>query len=241
MTIALSLPCIGPITQVWGRNVDFYKQWGYCCGHNGIDYGIVNGTVIKSAAKGKVAYVGFEQGGYGNYIKISHESGKYFTYYAHLREALVQINQEVANQQSIAHSDNTGSSTGPHLHCWLKIPGAGPGMHDYVDPQPYLDATVELPPRDDDDHIPPRPGQEFLVAYLEGEVIIEVLNIREGAGTSYRKVGSLYRGEIIQTNALTSFCRNGLETWVRIAGGEFADMWCAAVYLQEFYLRQIYD
>ena len=66
MAIKLIVPVIGPITQLFGENPEIYKKWGYA-GHNGVDYGIPNGTPVGAAVSGTVAAVSFENGGYGNY------------------------------------------------------------------------------------------------------------------------------------------------------------------------------
>ena len=74
MAIKLMFPVGGPITQYFGENPDIYKKWGYA-GHNGVDFGIPNGTPIIAAADGTVEKVGFEDGGYGNFVKIAHTDG----------------------------------------------------------------------------------------------------------------------------------------------------------------------
>lgn len=105
MAIKLNVPVSGPITQLFGENPDFYKKFGYP-GHNGIDYGIPNGTPVKAAAAGTVALVSFENGGYGNYVKLSHMDGSkpYYTYYAHLASAAVSAGQKVTTATVIGYS-----------------------------------------------------------------------------------------------------------------------------------------
>ena len=68
MAIHLLFPVVGPITPLFGKNPQFYAKWGYA-GHNGVDFGIPNGTPVIAAADGKVDKVTFEEGGYGKYIK----------------------------------------------------------------------------------------------------------------------------------------------------------------------------
>ena len=48
MAIKLIVPVIGPLTQLFGENPEIYKKWGYA-GHNGVDYGIPNGTPVGAA------------------------------------------------------------------------------------------------------------------------------------------------------------------------------------------------
>lgn len=111
MAIQLFPPVNGPITQLFGEDPQFYKRFGFP-GHNGIDYGIPNGTSIAAAAAGTVAAISFENGGYGNYIKLGHMDGsrKYFTYYAHLSGAAVTPGQQVEAGNIIGFSDNTGAT-----------------------------------------------------------------------------------------------------------------------------------
>lgn len=53
---------------------------------------------------------------YGEYVKVSHSSGSYFTVYAHLKKRLVLSGSGVAAGQQIGVSGATGNVTGPHLH-----------------------------------------------------------------------------------------------------------------------------
>jgi murein DD-endopeptidase MepM/ murein hydrolase activator NlpD len=147
MAIKLIVPVNGPITQLFGENPAVYKKWGYA-GHNGVDYGIPNGTPVLAAAAGTVELVSFENGGYGNYVKLSHSDGtdKFSTYYAHLASAAVAAGAKVKAGAVIGYSNNTGASTGPHLHFGLKIAGKNPPYKDYVDPLPYITAGGQTSP-----------------------------------------------------------------------------------------------
>src|SRR5262245_22950964 len=110
MAIKLVFPVSGPITQLFGENPDFYKRWGYA-GHNGVDIGIPNGTPIVAAADGTVEKVGFEDNGYGNFVKMSHMDGttKYYTYYAHLQSTSVSNGQKITAGTVVGLSNNTGA------------------------------------------------------------------------------------------------------------------------------------
>ncbi len=87
-------------------------------GHNGIDLARVPlGTAVLASAKGTVilAKTGSYNGGYGNYVIISHPNGTQ-TLYAHLNSISVTRGQVVSQGQKIGGMGNTGRSTGPHLH-----------------------------------------------------------------------------------------------------------------------------
>lgn len=87
-------------------------------GHNGIDIAAPIGTPILAARGGRVTLVrggsGWN-GGYGNYIVITHENGIQ-TLYAHLNSISVSQGDMVKQGEQIGSSGNTGRSTGPHLH-----------------------------------------------------------------------------------------------------------------------------
>jgi LysM repeat protein len=87
-------------------------------GHNGIDLARVPiGTAVLSSAKGTVilAKFGGYNGGYGNYVIVSHPNGTQ-TLYAHLNSISVTRGQVVSQGQKLGGMGNTGRSTGPHLH-----------------------------------------------------------------------------------------------------------------------------
>lgn len=102
-----------PITQTFGVNKASYLKFGLQ-GHNGVDFGCTTGTQVVSAADGWIKEVGFDGGGYGNYVKIIHQG--YLTLYGHLQQAVVHVGDRVIAGQLIGLSDNTGNSSGPHLH-----------------------------------------------------------------------------------------------------------------------------
>jgi murein DD-endopeptidase MepM/ murein hydrolase activator NlpD len=93
-------------------------------GYNAVDLAASAGTVIRASAAGKViASVknGGWNGGYGNYVIISHSNGTH-TLYAHNQKNFVSVGDYVEQGQMIAKVGNTGKSTGPHVH--FEIRGA---------------------------------------------------------------------------------------------------------------------
>ncbi|MEI6811004.1 MAG: M23 family metallopeptidase [Candidatus Nomurabacteria bacterium] len=86
-------------------------------GRNGLDFGASIGTPVYSSAEGRVilAKMGGYNGGYGNYIIISHDNNIQ-TVYGHLSQINVVAGQSVSQGQIIGKVGNTGRSTGPHLH-----------------------------------------------------------------------------------------------------------------------------
>jgi len=86
-------------------------------GYNGIDIGAPYGTPIYAAAAGKVitSKSGGWNGGYGNYIVISHPNGTQ-TLYSHQSSNAVYVGQVVESGEVIGYIGSTGRSTGNHLH-----------------------------------------------------------------------------------------------------------------------------
>lgn len=88
-------------------------------GYNGIDLaGIPSGTPVYAALGGTVIVAkggGGYNGGYGNYVVISHSNGTQ-TLYAHLSSLNVSQGQTVSKGEHIGGVGNTGRSTGNHLH-----------------------------------------------------------------------------------------------------------------------------
>jgi murein DD-endopeptidase MepM/ murein hydrolase activator NlpD len=68
------------------------------------------------------------QSGYGNVIKVKHNS-QISTVYAHLSHINVRLGQAVPQGQVIGQVGMTGWSTGPHLHFEYRVGGV------YQDPQ----------------------------------------------------------------------------------------------------------
>lgn len=86
-------------------------------GHNGVDLASSLNTPILAAAGGKViiAKRGGWNGGYGNYVVISHPNGMQ-TLYAHMSSLTISVGQTVSQGDAIGYMGSTGKSTGVHLH-----------------------------------------------------------------------------------------------------------------------------
>jgi murein DD-endopeptidase MepM/ murein hydrolase activator NlpD len=87
-------------------------------GHNGVDIAASFGTPILAARDGYVSLVrggdGWN-GGYGNYVVITHENGIQ-TLYAHMSGIDVLQGQKVLRGDQVGRMGSTGESTGVHLH-----------------------------------------------------------------------------------------------------------------------------
>jgi murein DD-endopeptidase MepM/ murein hydrolase activator NlpD len=109
-------PAAGTMTSGYGW------RWGRM--HRGIDIANSVGTPVVAAADGTVISSGWNDGGYGYLVEVSHRDGS-ITRYAHNSRLLVSKGQEVAQGQPLAQMGSTGRSTGPHLHFEIVVPGSG--------------------------------------------------------------------------------------------------------------------
>lgn len=114
------LPLSGRITSDFGIRNDPFD--GKKARHEGTDIAAPKGTKIVAAAGGTVSYVGYDDDGYGKYLKITH-SDKVMTLYAHCSEILVSKGDNITAGQTIALVGSTGQSTGNHLHFEIRIDG----------------------------------------------------------------------------------------------------------------------
>lgn len=84
--------------------------------HNdGINIRVAEGTSVRAAENGVVAYAGNELKGFGNLLLIKHADG-WITAYAHNKQILVKRGQTVKRGQPVAKAGKTGSAKEPQLH-----------------------------------------------------------------------------------------------------------------------------
>ena len=86
-------------------------------GHNAIDIAAPVGTPLHAAHAGTViiSRTGGWNGGYGNFVVISHSNGSQ-TLYAHMSHTAVSAGDTVSQNQTIGYIGMTGLTTGPHVH-----------------------------------------------------------------------------------------------------------------------------
>jgi murein DD-endopeptidase MepM/ murein hydrolase activator NlpD len=91
--------------------------------HPGVDFPAASGARVEAAGRGCVSFVGYDPGGYGNLVIITHRLGV-VTMYAHLSKIGVSKGQCVVGHRKIGRVGSTGLSTGPHLHFEIRVRGA---------------------------------------------------------------------------------------------------------------------
>ena len=121
--ISFIKPTSGTISSRYG------SRWGRT--HKGLDIAASTGTPIKAAASGTVTAAGWNNGGYGNLIVISHGNGVQ-TYYGHCSSISVKVGQTVSAGDVIGKVGSTGRSTGPHLHFEIRVNGTAYNPLNYV-------------------------------------------------------------------------------------------------------------
>ena len=109
---ALLWPVKGEVVSGFGPKVGGLKN-------DGINIAAAEGTPVKAAAPGTVAYAGDELKGFGNLILIRHEDG-WVTAYAHLASMVVKKGDAVRAGQHIGAVGQTGSIDSPQLHFELR-------------------------------------------------------------------------------------------------------------------------
>ena len=137
---AIAVPSEKPVktaafTSGYGVRSDPFR--GAAAMHAGIDLAGPLGTPIYATADGVVSDAGYNNGGYGNLVKIDHGRG-IETRYGHMSAILVSPGQRVVRGQQIGRMGSTGRSTGSHLHYEVRIDGRA------VNPIPFMKSTDYL-------------------------------------------------------------------------------------------------
>lgn len=102
--------------------------------NDGINVAVPEGTPVKAAEDGVVAYSGNELKGYGNLILVRHSNG-YVTAYAHASELMVKRGDTIKRGQVIAKSGQTGEVGSPQLHFEIRKGSSA------VDPLQFLNGA----------------------------------------------------------------------------------------------------
>jgi hypothetical protein len=92
--------------------------------HSGIDFGMAEGTTLRSITKGTVRLADYGNQNAGKTVLIDSPDG--YTYiYGHCHDFVAKNGQYVHSGDIIAHSGNTGHSTSSHLHFGMKDTATG--------------------------------------------------------------------------------------------------------------------
>jgi murein DD-endopeptidase MepM/ murein hydrolase activator NlpD len=116
---------------VRGRVISGYGAKANGQQNDGINLAVPEGTEVKAAENGVVAYAGNELKGYGNLVLLRHSDG-WMTAYAHNSQLMVKRGDTVRRGQTIARAGQTGGVSSPQVHFEVRK-GSTP-----VDPTQYL-------------------------------------------------------------------------------------------------------
>lgn len=124
------IPGYRNVTSNFGyRMHPIYHTWKL---HSGIDVGAPTGAKFVAADDGTVLIASYGyNGGYGNYVVISHGNG-ITTRYAHGTTILVSAGQRVTKGTPVLTVGSTGASTGPHAHFEVRVNGTAVNPLNYL-------------------------------------------------------------------------------------------------------------
>jgi murein DD-endopeptidase MepM/ murein hydrolase activator NlpD len=91
--------------------------------HSGVDFTASWGTPVRAGRAGRVAFAGWDAGGYGYLVTLRHGNGVR-TMYAHLSRILVRRGQWIAAGAGLGRVGASGHAFGPHLHFEVRVRGA---------------------------------------------------------------------------------------------------------------------
>src|SRR5436190_9451964 len=126
--LALRWPAKGRVISEYGSKPNGLRN-------EGINISVPEGTSIRAAEGGVVAYAGNELKGYGNLVLIRHEGG-WVTAYAHNKELFVKRGDAVKRVDVIAKAGQTGSVTRPQVHFEVRKGATA------VDPMRFLNSAT---------------------------------------------------------------------------------------------------
>src|SRR5262245_61653768 len=101
----------GPVRFLRPVPVRIGDGFGFVGGrrHTGIDFPEPMGTTVRAAGRGRVAFAGWNSGGYGFLVVVRHRLG-WESWYAHLSRITVSIGQAVSGGTPIGSVGSTGRS-----------------------------------------------------------------------------------------------------------------------------------
>jgi len=104
-----------------------YKEFAWS--HPGIDIVVPEWTPVRNIAAWVVVDIGYQWGGFWNYVLIKHnnvllpngEKGNIYSLYAHLLKNVAQIGKKVKKSELIWYVGQSWTATTPHLHFQIDV------------------------------------------------------------------------------------------------------------------------
>ena len=103
-------------TCEYGRKGNLWKS-GY---HGGTDLVGLDSDKVYSICNGTVERAGYDNGGFGNYVRIKEDGTENRIYLAHLSKIYVKVGQRVTYTTVVGLMGDTGNATGKHTHVEIR-------------------------------------------------------------------------------------------------------------------------
>ena len=103
-------------TCEYGRKGNLWKS-GY---HGGTDLVGLDSEKVYSVCNGVVERAGYDNGGFGNYVRIKEDNSENRIYLAHLSKIYVKVGQRVTYTTVVGLMGDTGNATGKHTHVEIR-------------------------------------------------------------------------------------------------------------------------
>jgi len=181
--------------------------------HPALDYGMATGTSLFNPFPGKARVVGVGpiSNGYAYWISLYFPGYDYTSVFGHLRShnwSPYRVGDWVDPVKVCAYSDNTGYSTGPHLHYEIRKRPFG-GYADCINFTSRLRALPSTPPEPGPGP-DPTPGQLLLCKVRLKWKKTKALSVRSAPDVNAPVIGHLTDGQQVKCRALP---RVGNDVW----------------------------
>jgi uncharacterized protein YgiM (DUF1202 family) len=178
------------LVKPWVLGYEPVHTQSFHSAHPAEDWAMPSWTGLRAAMWGRITY-GYSNAGYANYLTITNDELKLQVLYAHMPAGVpgklgLKTGDLVQPGQIVGYSDNTGNSTGPHLHMELRrypYNGYASCIRFIQYLRTWTGGTVEpptQPPPVEPPTVDPIKKDEELIVDTEGDN----LNFREKPSTS---------------------------------------------------------
>lgn len=116
--MATKLPFSGnfKVTCIYGK-----KGSAWASGvHQGIDLVGITNKKVYAICNGVIERAGYDNGGFGNYVRIKEDGTENRIYLAHLSKIYVKVGQRVSHVTVVGLMGSTGNSSGEHTHVEIR-------------------------------------------------------------------------------------------------------------------------
>ncbi|CAN5302400.1 hypothetical protein BH09PSE2_BH09PSE2_09830 [soil metagenome] len=121
------------ITPLRGELISGFGSKGPGQRNDGVNIAAAQGSTVKAAAAGEVAYAGSAIPGFGNLVLIKHAGG-WVTAYAHLDSIAVKMRSAVSQGDSVGTVGQSGGVDRPQLHFEIRYPPEPEASAKPIDP-----------------------------------------------------------------------------------------------------------